>query len=1014
MFEVERHLEPIINTTERDEGTASTGDGSQGENMNGHAGARSSLGRLAPRLIPRLLQGLLPAFGVLAVLLGSLVVAGGFAGLDVAPAAAQEAATELRASHSNLCLGVEGGSTASIAPITQQVCSGADHQQWTQVDLGDGFHQLQVAHTGMCLNVEGGSVDNLAKLIQYPCTVNNNDDFELRDAGAGNVHIVARHSGKCIDIEGGSAAVGAAVIQYSCHFGANQSFLFRHSDPVDGSAGRWDPVKALPMVPVAASALPDGRVLMWSSSQKYAIGGQNFTYSMTFNPFDDSVSEQTVTATQHDMFCPGIAHLADGRILINGGTSSAETTIYDPATGQWQDADDMNVPRGYNGSTLLADGSAFTVGGSWSGGQGGKVGEVWTNDGGWRRLDGISADPLQGPDPRGVYRADNHMWLFGWTDNRVFHAGPSRDMHWLGTDGSGSVSSAGARGADGYAMNGNAVMYDIGKILTTGGAPAYENEWGTSNATVVDINGASVSSRTVPAMAYQRTLHNSVVLPNGEVVITGGQEYARLFTDDRAIMPVEIWNPDSEQFRTGAPMDVPRTYHSFSLLLPDGRVVVGGGGLCGAGCAGNHPDLQIYTPPYLLNADGSSAPRPTITSAPSSVDLNEQFPVTTGGSISDVVLVRMASATHSVNNDQRRIPLSFTGSGGSYTAQMPAEPGIATPGRYMLFVLDGNGVPSVGEIVTVTTNIDNGGGGGGGGGNSCAGLSREAEDGEVSGSFAVFADAAASGGSYVGAPDNSGNAWSPGANKVDLCFTVTEAGEYRLDAQAQGSTWYNDSFFVTVNGGGSSMWDVANIADGYRADSVSDRGGDDPVIVDLQPGEHTVSVHLREDGTRLDSMTLVRVGDGGGGGGGGGGNSCAGLTREAEDGDVSGSFAVASDAAASGGSYVGAPEGSRNRSSAGNNKVELCFTVTEPGDYRINGLVNGPSGFSDSFFVTVNGGDSSLWDLPYGAAGYVNDYVSDRGGANPVIVTLGAGEHTIGFHLREDGTRLDRVTLERN
>ena len=296
----------------------------------------------------------------------------------------------------------------------------------------------------------------------------------------------------------------------------------------DQQSGQWTPVRTLPMVPVAGSALPDGRVLMWSSSKKFDIGGANFTHSMIYNPADDSLSEQTVTVTQHDMFCPGVAHLADGRILINGGTSSQETTIFDPVTGTWEDGADMNIGRGYNGSTLLGDGSAFTVGGSWSGGRGGKVAEVWTNEGGWRRLDGIDTPLLEGADRGGIYRSDNHMWLFGWTNNRVFHAGPSKNMHWLDTTGNGSITAVGARGNDIYAINGNAVMYDVGKILTTGGADSYAEAWATDNATVIDINGPSVGTTTVASMKHKRVMHNSVVLPNGEVVVTGGQEYSKL------------------------------------------------------------------------------------------------------------------------------------------------------------------------------------------------------------------------------------------------------------------------------------------------------------------------------------------------------------------------------------------------------------------------------------------------------------------------------------------------------
>ena len=57
-----------------------------------------------------------------------------------------------------------------------------------------------------------------------------------------------------------------------------------------------------------------------------------------------------------------------------------------------------------------------------------------------------------------------------------------------------------------------------------------------------------------------------------------------------------------------------RNYHSVALLLQDGRVFGGGGGLCGT-CKTNHFNAQIFTPPALLKADGTAAARPTITVA---------------------------------------------------------------------------------------------------------------------------------------------------------------------------------------------------------------------------------------------------------------------------------------------------------------------------------------------------------------------------------------------------------------
>ena len=47
-------------------------------------------------------------------------------------------------------------------------------------------------------------------------------------------------------------------------------------------------------------------------------------------------------------------------------------------------------------------------------------------------------------------------------------------------------------------------------------------------------------------------------------------------------------------------MNVARTYHSTALLLKDGRVLSAGGGACGDGCAANHLDGQIFSPPYLF------------------------------------------------------------------------------------------------------------------------------------------------------------------------------------------------------------------------------------------------------------------------------------------------------------------------------------------------------------------------------------------------------------------------------
>ena len=241
------------------------------------------------------------------------------------------------------------------------------------------------------------------------------------------------------------------------------------------AASVWSPLIGLSLVPASAANLPNGKVLLWAANDRFGFGGSGQTYTSNFDPLTQTATEALVTQTGHDMFCSGTSNLPDGTLLINGGEDSAKTSLFNPATGAWTPGAAMNIARGYQGNTVLQDGSVLTLGGSWSGGQGNKNGEVWTAAAGWRRLSGVLSGVVEAPDPAGVYRGDNHLWLFAAPNGQVLHAGPSANMNWISTQGNGATTSAGLRGDDSYSQTGNAVMYDIGKILKTGGSTAYEN-----------------------------------------------------------------------------------------------------------------------------------------------------------------------------------------------------------------------------------------------------------------------------------------------------------------------------------------------------------------------------------------------------------------------------------------------------------------------------------------------------------------------------------------------------------
>ena len=439
---------------------------------------------------------------------------------------------------------------------------------------------------------------------------------------------------------------------------------FSQSPQVDG---RWSDPIPFDIVPVAIANLPDGRIMTWSSKSKFSFGGGNgFTYTQLFDPsigLDGEVLPETLTNTNHDMFCPGINNLADGRVMATGGSSNGKATIYNPRTETWEATDNMTYGRGYQGAVTLSDGSALVLGGSWSGGNGVKDAEIWTEELGWTVRSGIGKEVLWNAQDdiyeiqSGSYRLDNHAWLWAAPNGKVFHAGPGETMHWIDVNDVneagevvGSYTEAivqdqttGKRGNDIYSMNGTTVMFDIGKVLKFGGSYTYSQGTPSSdNAYVIDFNDDTnvVVTPTMNNAEEGRIFPSGVVLPNGEVLILGGMDTSVPFSDTGAHLSAEIFNPVSKEFRTVVDMENPRTYHSAGILLSDGRVFMGGGGLCGNCGNRNHPDAEIYSPPYLFDSNGDLAERPTL-SAPDAAFYNSTLPVVTSPDVTKFSFIRI-------------------------------------------------------------------------------------------------------------------------------------------------------------------------------------------------------------------------------------------------------------------------------------------------------------------------------------------------------------------------------------
>ena len=466
--------------------------------------------------------------------------------------------------------------------------------------------------------------------------------------------------------------------------------------------GDWSAVIPwTPHIPVSAAVLPDGRLLTFASNQRTTFpSGPEFTYASTWNPATGEFVEYNHGS--HDMFCGALVTLPDGRVLVNGGrATTVRSSIFDWRANTWTRTPDMNDPRWYNTSVALPNGRVWTVSGS----GGSSTAERWDELSGWSRLTGIDWNPiLSEPGYINIW----HPFLLLAPDGRLFHFGPTDTMHWVAPDGSGSVVNAGTvvPGTH-YPKEGSWVMYDEGKILVAGGGAntvnnASDTTTGTSStlAYTVDLTGPTPVVTPVASMTFARQFANGVVLPNGEVMVMGGNTSGLKFNDTGSILTPEIWNPVTKQWRTVADMSVPRNYHSLALLLPDGRVLSGGGGL--GGNAADHRDAQLYTPASLFNPDGSLATRPVLTSTPQVIGAGTRFTVTGTPGLTKFSFIRMSAITHSVNTDLRYLTLPFTEiSPGTYELTARANLNVMTPGYWMLFGLNASGIHSVSKTILV-------------------------------------------------------------------------------------------------------------------------------------------------------------------------------------------------------------------------------------------------------------------------------------------------------------------------
>ena len=428
--------------------------------------------------------------------------------------------------------------------------------------------------------------------------------------------------------------------------------------------GQWGSTQPFPFVSVHTCLMPDGRVIFWD-------------YSGNTRIWDPATTAITTPAQPgRNTFCSGNSFLPNGKLFVPGGhiqnnVGLASASFYDPAANSWTSVPNMNAGRWYPSSTVLPNGDILVT----SGDDNHQVNDLpqvfqFANNT-WRNLTSARLGlPLY---PR-TFLAPN---------GRVFFA--TSTSRYLDTSGAGAWTTVGNTIFPGRDNYGSAVIDHTAKVYWFGGGDPP-----TATVEMIDLNAPSPTWVSRASMPQARRQNNATILPDGKILVTGGSASADFNTDDGPKAAL-LYDPVANSWAPLATESDYRGYHSTALLLPDGRVLSSGGD--------NHPNGQVFSPPYLFNGA-----RPTINSAPSAVSYGQTFFVGSAeaASITRVAWTSLGTLTHAQNWDQRINVLSFSQAAGGLNVTAPSTVNLCPPGHYLLWILNGNGVPAVARVVRIS------------------------------------------------------------------------------------------------------------------------------------------------------------------------------------------------------------------------------------------------------------------------------------------------------------------------
>jgi N-acetylneuraminic acid mutarotase len=264
--------------------------------------------------------------------------------------------------------------------------------------------------------------------------------------------------------------------------------------------------------------------------------------------------------------------LPNGLVLVAGGTGDnnaalASSELYNSASGTWSSTGNLHVARVSARALLLANGSVLTMGGCISNdclSSTTKSSEIYNPVSGTWTVTG-SMKTARAEFIAVLLPSKKVLVAGGCTSYNVNGCLAVTTSAELYNPATGTWTSTGAMRAARMAMTGT-VLPD-GKVLVAGGQTAASDALSSSELYNTATGIFSLTGRLVTP----RSGHTATLLPSGHVLMAGGEN-----VNGVSLIKAELYNPATGTYSATGNMPSTRQEHT-AALRPNGTVLVAGG-----------------------------------------------------------------------------------------------------------------------------------------------------------------------------------------------------------------------------------------------------------------------------------------------------------------------------------------------------------------------------------------------------------------------------------------------------